>query len=153
MYISESDKVLYTLDYEVPFHVVKKNSRVIKKGRDGRPFIGKSPELKSAEARMELAMRSRKNELAISTIRSDVSMCCIFYFDYHSFWLKSGTARKKTLPDLSNLYQLVEDCLESSGVLENDRLIQSHDGSRILPAPRNKIYLELSMMDPPERYV
>jgi len=36
----------------------------------------------------------------------------------------------KRLPDLSNLYQLGEDALEKSGILENDRLISGHDGSR-----------------------
>ena len=34
------------------------------------------------------------------------------------------------LPDASNLYQMPEDLLESAGVLENDRQIDSHDGSR-----------------------
>jgi Holliday junction resolvase RusA-like endonuclease len=33
------------------------------------------------------------------------------------------------LPDASNLYQVVEDILESAGVLEDDRQIESHDGS------------------------
>ena len=32
-------------------------------------------------------------------------------------------------PDLSNSYQGIEDCLEDCGVLVNDKLIYSHDGS------------------------
>jgi len=33
------------------------------------------------------------------------------------------------LPDASNLYQVIEDILESAGVLQDDRQIESHDGS------------------------
>uniref|UniRef100_A0A6M3L6Q1 Uncharacterized protein n=1 Tax=viral metagenome TaxID=1070528 RepID=A0A6M3L6Q1_9ZZZZ len=35
----------------------------------------------------------------------------------------------KSLPDASNLYQMPEDILEAAGVLENDRQIESHNGS------------------------
>lgn len=34
-------------------------------------------------------------------------------------------------PDLSNSYQGVEDLLQDLGIIENDKLIHSHDGSRI----------------------
>lgn len=34
------------------------------------------------------------------------------------------------LPDLSNLYQMPEDLLQYAGVIEDDRLIAGHDGSR-----------------------
>ena len=38
--------------------------------------------------------------------------------------------RKKGKYDLSNLYQGIEDALEKSQILEDDSLIESHDGSR-----------------------
>jgi len=34
------------------------------------------------------------------------------------------------IPDASNLYQAPEDALQAAGVLEDDRLVESHDGSR-----------------------
>jgi len=46
--------------------------------------------------------------------------------------IRSYGAWKRTagnLPDAANLYQMPEDILETAGVLENDRQIESHDGS------------------------
>jgi hypothetical protein len=36
----------------------------------------------------------------------------------------------ETIPDASNLYQAPEDILEAAGVIEDDRQVESHDGSR-----------------------
>ena len=47
--------------------------------------------------------------------------------------------RNKTIPDLSNLYELPQDCLERAGVIVNDRIIESHDLSRRLPSKQNEI--------------
>ena len=43
------------------------------------------------------------------------------------------------MPDLSNLYQLPEDCLQQAGIIENDNLIESHDLSRRLHGPQNEL--------------
>ena len=39
--------------------------------------------------------------------------------------------------DLSNYYEGPQDALERAGVIEDDRLIRSHDGSRILQDKEN----------------
>jgi len=39
----------------------------------------------------------------------------------------------EAMPDLSNLYQAIEDVLQDTGILVNDRQIMSHDGSRRVP--------------------
>jgi Holliday junction resolvase RusA-like endonuclease len=49
------------------------------------------------------------------------------------------------LPDASNLYQCPEDLLQSAGVIEDDRLVEHHDGSRRIcmcdgPCPLKPIY-------------
>lgn len=46
---------------------------------------------------------------------------------------------RKTIGDLSNLYQLPEDCLEKAGIIANDTLIMAHDYSRRLPAEKNEL--------------
>lgn len=44
----------------------------------------------------------------------------------HGAWKRSG----RGFPDASNLYQFPEDLLEQAGVIENDRDVEHHDGSR-----------------------
>ena len=53
--------------------------------------------------------------------------------------LSLGAWREESgnLPDASNLYQAVEDWLQGAGILANDRLIRSHDGSDRLPLCNN----------------
>lgn len=43
-----------------------------------------------------------------------------------TFWFLNHSGE----PDLSNCYQGPEDALQKAGVIENDKLIRSHDGSR-----------------------
>lgn len=57
---------------------------------------------------------------------------CLFHVAQKDYYTKEGR-RSKRLGDLSNMYQIVEDCLEDARVIENDRQIQAHDWSRILP--------------------
>ena len=54
----------------------------------------------------------------------------------------------KIKADRLNLYQSVEDALERAGVIENDFLIESHDGSRVYYGvkaedARAEIYVEV----------
>ena len=49
-------------------------------------------------------------------------------------FLMFGTwANDGAMPDQSNLYQASEDALQAAGVLADDRLIDSHTGSRRVP--------------------
>lgn len=41
-------------------------------------------------------------------------------------WKRSS----ENLPDASNLYQMPEDLLEAAGIIQDDRQVESHDGSR-----------------------
>jgi len=38
----------------------------------------------------------------------------------------------KNSPDLSNLYEMPQDLMTKAGIIEDDRLVCSHDGSRII---------------------
>jgi len=49
------------------------------------------------------------------------------------------------LPDTSNLYEAPQDLLQAAGVIEDDRLVEHHDGSRRIcmcdgPCPRKPLY-------------
>lgn len=39
-------------------------------------------------------------------------------------------SHNKRLPDASNLYEFPQDLLQTAGVLKDDRLIETHDGSK-----------------------
>jgi len=98
---------------------IKKNSRTIRRSfATGKPFIGKSGKLVAAENLAAYELLDQKNKLRIVKIDFPVTVKFSFYLP------------TRTTPDLSNLYQLPEDALEKAGILENDRLISSHDGSR-----------------------
>ena len=58
------------------------------------------------------------------------------------FIVKSGPRKGKIsqrLPDLSNLYELPQDCLTEAGVIHDDHLICSHDLSRRLIGDRHAL--------------
>lgn len=67
----------------------------------------------------------------------------LFIFSRQEYFTKK-MVRSKTLGDLSNLYEVVQDALEKAGIIENDRLIYSHDGSQIMFGPTTKLVIELS---------
>ena len=99
--------------------VIKKNSRQIQKNfRTGKPFIGKNDRLKNAEKHAVMELISQRNARGASSISSFVNAKFSFYLP------------TKRLPDLSNLYQLGEDAMQKAGILEDDKLIAGHDGSR-----------------------
>ena len=51
-------------------------------------------------------------------------------------------------PDLSNAYQGIEDCLEGCGVIVNDKLIYSHDGSeKVFGSKDDWFEVELTQRD------
>lgn len=55
------------------------------------------------------------------TITGPISAEMIFY----GAWKGDG----KSIPDISNLYQMPEDLMQAAGIIDDDRLIQNHDGS------------------------
>lgn len=135
--IQKNGDALFHCYVPVNKHVVKKNSRpILRNRRTGKSFPGKSTELRSAENHLinsfRLEILRRQN---FKTIDKLVWAVFIFHFPQESYFNKKGELSGK-LPDLSNLYELPQDCLESSQVIANDRLICSHDLSRRLPSDR-----------------
>lgn len=100
--------------------MTKKNHRPIFRA-GGRPFIGKSQSLKDAEEFIywRLVDQKTRNDIR-AAINIPVQVTFLFYRKTH---------RKC---DLSNLYELPQDALQKTGILADDSLIESHDGSRKL---------------------
>lgn len=96
---------------------ILKNSKQLFKNRlTGKLFPAKSDRYKKWAVFAGLFVyRSRPAK----PIDFPVNVKMIFYFKDHQHEA-----------DLSNCYQGVEDILQNEGVLTNDRLIYSHDGSR-----------------------
>lgn len=64
--------------------------------------------------------------------------------------LRALVYRDRKVGDLGNYLAAVCDALERAGVVENDRLIQSFDGSRLLIDRKNpRIELEITPMETP----
>lgn len=144
--------ILFEAEISVDGHGSKKNSKnLFVNRRTGRTFITSSNKAKVAEASMVAELGRRRIEYTWLPIRDPVIAKFTFIYPKDEFYTKKGQ-RSKNLPDISNLYELPQDALQSAGILENDRLIRGHDGSRILWGPARKIIVELSKFSDPEEY-
>ena len=98
---------------------IKKNgkSAFISKGR---AFITTSQNYKKWARDASLHILQQKNRTQTQLpIKGPITLTCRFYFPNHQWEA-----------DLSNLYQGIEDILQELGIIEDDKLIYSHDGSR-----------------------
>jgi Holliday junction resolvase RusA-like endonuclease len=59
------------------------------------------------------------------------------------YWLPD----KRWWPDLIGLLQATSDILEKSGILENDRLIDDYDGSRIMGLDKQNPRVEIEISE------
>jgi Holliday junction resolvase RusA-like endonuclease len=130
------------LHFKVPVlrHYIKKNSRPIYKNRKtGKTFIGKNKELIEAENYLVRKFQEEAQKIGLfDPINEPIWVIFFFHFTKDQFFTQKGYMRK-TIGDLSNLYQLPEDCLEKAGIIENDCLIMAHDYSRKLPSDTNEL--------------
>ena len=125
------DQCLFHAKIPVESHVIKKNNRPIHR-RGQKPFIGKSAKLRNQEINLR---RQLDLEAARQCIRSPIKDDIHAVFHFH---FGPELSRSFALSDLSNLFEIVSDSLQSykkgpfkiGGVIENDRQIKSFDASR-----------------------
>lgn len=142
-------KADYFISIEVESHVVKKNNRPIH-GRGQKKWIGKSNRLRTMEDFLKLQFRSRANALGIRRpLSGDIH--AIFRF-YITNYYTAKKERSRSIPDLSNLIQLPEDCLQAAGVIENDSDIVCLDGSGRFPGDKNILEIELKVLSKYEKF-
>lgn len=115
-------------------HVIKKNNRPIFR-RMGRPFIGKSKELVRAENDLISILKISHDHIIQGPIYA------AFEFGLKDYFTKKGERNKKQ-PDLSNLVQLPEDCLQDAGVIENDTDIIKLIATKV-PSKENYVLIKI----------
>lgn len=132
---------IFSCKVEVFKHAVKKNGRNFNR-TTGRPF--KSEDLRLAEKILASKFYMLKNTAKPLPDDHFINAEFLFYFPESHFFTKKGKVNQK-LPDLSNLYELPQDCLQAAGIIQNDTLINSHDGSARLPHDSDKYILEVTL--------
>ena len=116
--------------------IIKKNRRPIyRKAGSERPFVGKSAALESWE---EKALWALRRQLRGPLLRVKLTLPLIATFFFYR-------REKVEAPgDLSNYYEAPQDALQAVGLLEDDKCIRGHDGSRLLQDakhPRTELLL------------
>ena len=114
--------------------VVLKNSKQIIVVH-GRRIIKSSPKVEAYQHRAIAEIVSQWGER--ETITGPIGLRITAYL--------AASHDSGNLPDMSNLYQCPEDLLQAAGVIEDDRLVEHHDGSRRVcmcagPCPRKPTY-------------
>jgi len=98
--------------------------------RTGKRFIGKSDELIATEA-YYISQMKIQSRCAMMPMPLTGPLWIVFHFIFSKEQYLTKLGRMKmTTPDLSNLYELPQDCLESANIITNDGQIWSHDLSR-----------------------
>lgn len=137
------EELLATFRLEVQSHVTKKNGRPVII-RNGKPAIGKSNALVCAERHLTLHLKDQANRQGLfRPLNVPIWAVFHFYFPHDKFYTLNGQI-SRNLPDLSNLYELPQDCLQKANIIANDSLIHSHDLSRRLPG--DKYVLEIFLL-------
>lgn len=135
---------LFHAKIPVAEHISKKNNRpILKNRRTGISFIGKGDRLKSAEQALLYNLQRRASDMGLAEpIKGNLWALFKFYFPGSKLYTRKEI-RSSRIPDLSNLYELPQDCLQAARIIKNDNQIQAHDGSRILESPDSNHYLEI----------
>lgn len=132
-------KQLFNLDLEVrKIWSMKNNNRIRRVGK--RVFMGKQQAL--INDRNWLILQLRQAWQNKKSITGPVHIQLKFYFK--DFYTKKGEMNLK-LGDLDNLFCLPLDALQAAGVIQNDALVMSLDGSRKLPSDKN--FLSISIFE------
>lgn len=143
--IKAMDEILFKCMFPVSRHSSKKNEKEPGFNRRKSRFFIKATEaaiLSKNELNNRLIVEKLKQR--IDTIGCDVNAKFIFYFPESIFYTKKGV-RSKKLPDLSNLYEMPQDCLQAAKIIDDDTIIVSHDGSRRKPIEGARYWLQIEL--------
>lgn len=125
-------EILFRCKFQVPKHSSKKNEKRIGFRKDTyKPFIMKASKAKFIEDWVIKKLVVEKLKQRLQTIMCDVSVAFIIIYPKSVYFTKKNTRSNRVL-DLSNSLQIYEDALTKSGVIVDDRIICSLDGSRRL---------------------
>jgi Holliday junction resolvase RusA-like endonuclease len=119
--------VLFHAKIKTQSHYIKKNNKQIRRNRrTGIAFIASSNTAQICELQLvrKLALL-RSTHQSVFPLQIPVSIAFTFHYKKN----KNGKPTKK-IADLSNLIQGPEDALQKAGIILNDKLIESYDGTR-----------------------
>lgn len=141
---TDNPRLLFYCMMPVESHTSKKNQKKIYKRRGGGMFIGNDK--RTSEALEALVLNFTLQ--ASKQLEGPISEPIQAIFRFHYPLTKKGN-KPKRVADLSNLYQGPEDALQKAGVILDDNLIESHDGSRrIYGSPQKILEVALLTFDP-----
>lgn len=154
--------ILFQACFRVPRMAASKNEKTIRMNRGtGQRFIGKHDKtIECQEWILSHLNVERIKQRIDSPILCDLNAEFTFYFPKSVYFTKKDV-RSKTLPDLSNLYELPQDCLQYNfcklnkkhpqfkeiKIIGSDSQICSHDGSRRLPIDGTDYYLKIVLTE------
>jgi len=137
---------LFKCTVEVEKHLSKKNSKsAFFNRRTGKAWVTRNQgSIKAENSLAEVLYFYRNTQLYGQTIAIPIQVTLIFRFkDYYT----KKRERNKKLPDLDNLLCLPLDALKKSGIIDDDSLVESFDGSRRLPGPTNTLEIIISSFE------
>jgi len=138
-------KILFSCKFVVPSHSVKKNGKQISFNKStGKRFLRSNDKALFYEKWLTQKLMCEKLKQRIDTINEPVILKLQFYFPESKYYTKKNIV-SKNLADISNLYESPQDALQKAGIIENDRLVEGHDGSRRIPIKDNAYYLEITI--------
>jgi Holliday junction resolvase RusA-like endonuclease len=135
--------ILFRTTVEVEKHVTKKNKhQALVNRKTGAAYVYLAAEAVKAQTHLTKMLQLQKNrQIQDAIIECDITCTILFYFD--DYYTKKGE-RNKRLPDLDNLFSLPCDSLTKSGLITDDSIICSFDGSRRLPGKTNCVEIIIS---------
>jgi hypothetical protein len=95
-------------------HGIKKNGRQIAfNSKLNRPILGKSGDLVRAEKSLIAALRLQAQQQRVTKpFEGRLHLIALFYFPRSKYYTAAGEI-SETLPDMSNLLELPQDCMQS----------------------------------------
>jgi Holliday junction resolvase RusA-like endonuclease len=94
----------------------------------GKRFIASNSKAQNLMNVLHAELLKAKMMNKCGLIDFDVNVSFQFFYPTKYFYTKQGK-RSNKVADMSNLYQSIEDGLQKVGILSNDSLICSHNGS------------------------
>lgn len=122
--------ILFNCTLKGRTRILKNSKKLIKVGKRRIPIPSDQYKRWALFASIFIA-KAKTNKTPID---HPVNLKCVFYLKNHQHEA-----------DLSNMYQGIEDILEDCGVLKDDKLIHSHDGSRKIFDPNEPERIEITV--------
>jgi Holliday junction resolvase RusA-like endonuclease len=138
---------LFECYFKVPRHASKKNNKRIRKNRrTGKYFVGTDdPEILLEKQLVQKLMIERLKKRIDKPITDRIIAKFTFFMPMTVYYTKKAAINLK-IGDISNLYQMPEDALTKAGIIEDDTLIEGHDGSRRLPIDSTEYFLKIELI-------